>query len=329
MPNKLKLKLDHFLSQLMIRRMVNEQHNISSRLAPFIQVGRKTDSYLKFDSANTRLENSALDARGGSNEVDFGYDTDTYRISDYGFKMYIHPDLINEVEPEIANNLREVVAQTLTDLLSIDKEYRTSRYFTDTNIMSGRIEALTNQTAVDNENSPILDIIDNILEDIRVSGGKEANTWSMNKKVWRKVRRHPDLLKKMSDDSIRSLTIPQIKQILDDEDTELSNILIAKQTYNITPEGRDPITGKELDPVFKDIWDDSMLFSYTDQNQKTVMENTFAKSFIRNQNGVQIFFYNDPDPDVEGIWCKAKTNYGFKITNKYLGKLVTNVLKVA
>ncbi len=316
-----ELKRDAVLSELMIRRMVADKYNAANKISPVITVSKRTDMYYVFDDSNSRLENTAADRKGGTNEVDFGFGTDTYRINDYGLKVYIHPDLLDDVDDAISSNIRQAASQHLTDLMVIDREYRCNKVFFNNTIMAGCTEALDNNSAVDNENSDFISLVDDSLEKVRMGAGIEANTWLMNKKIWRKVRRRPDLIKLMKDDSIRRLSLKDLAYIMEDQDFDLPNMVVAGQTYNTAPEGKTK--------SFADVWDPCMLFAYVNPQQKTVMENTFSKTFMRKQDGINVFFYDDPDPDKDGQYCKVKTNYGFKITNKSAGYLITNCLKTA
>lgn len=319
MTDRSTLKTDTPLSQLMIRKMVNAKYSAANVIAPFVPVSKKSDMFYVFDNDNARIDDTALDGEGGTNEVDFELTTDNYLISDYGLKKYIHPDVLNESDDVIVKNIRKAVAMYLTDKLIVDRELRCSNYFFNAGSMSGRTTALDESEAFDNPNSDVLDVLDNCFEEVRY-GSQPANTAIMNGKVWRKIRRHPQLVRLIGDPLLKVLTLEMFKGILESQGMVLSNIIIADMTYNTAAKG--------ATPVWDDVWSDMFLASYVDPSVNTVMEDTFAKTFYKEDKGIQIVFYPHPDPDKEGLYCRAKTNYVFKRTNKNAGYLLTNVLRV-
>jgi len=318
MPTRANTHADAAISQMMIRRMANSQDFISDKILPTVLVNRASDKYYKFNNSHLRIESTALDSRGGANEVDFDFQSASYSIDDYGLKHFIHGKLLRNADPVIKRNLKIAAARTVTDLLLLDKEKRAANLLFNSNTFSGRTAALNSPEKWDVEDSKPFDKIAVACDTVLKNCGKLPNTIIMGYEVWSKLRNHPEFIKRLPDTSVKKVTPSSFKEFLNDENMKIENVLIGNQTYNDAPEGQDD--------EFSFIWGKYFLIAYVNYDALTVMDQTLGKTFMENSlNGLQVKYFRESE-DEDGEWCKGTISYDLVLVDPNCGFLYSGVV---
>lgn len=318
MPTRANTHTDYPISQMMLRRMVNSDDLISDKILPTIFVNRPSDKYYKFNNAHLRLEDTTLDSRGGTNEIDFDFTTQTFSVKDYGLKHFINGKLLRNSDEVMKKNLRISTARTLTDLLLIDKEKRASDLLFNTTTFSGKTTALSGSNRWDDITSRPFDNISDACKTILLNSGKMPNTIIMGYEVWSKLRNHPSFLERLPDTSIKSVTPASFKAYLDDGNMNITNVLIGNQTYNTSKEG-----GTDS---FGFIWGKYVLLAYVNYESITVMDQTLGKTFVENnRNSLEVKYYRDSE-DQDGETCRVTTSYDLAVIDANCGYLYSTVV---
>ena len=318
MPTSNSTHIDAAISQLMLRRMVDGSKDlIANKIFTPLVVERDSDKYYKFNDANTLIP--ATERAGGAeaNSTDFDFTTGSFQATRKALKHFIDDDIYSNADKGIKTNYRKAAALHIMDQLLIDKENRAAAVAFSTANFSGKTAALsgTDQWS-DYANSTPFDVISEKAELVLQACGKQPNTIIIGQQVWTQLRNHPQLIDRLPDNRVRRANINLFKEMLGDEDLNIENILIGRQTKN---------TGTAATPTNTFIWGKLCLVAYISPESRTVMDNTLSKTFIpKDLSGMQVEYYRLNN--FKGLFCETNTKYVHEIVNNSCGYLIDTVV---
>lgn len=318
MPTSNSTHIDAAISQLMLRRLVEGGKNlIANKVFTPLTVDRDSDKYYKFNDANTIVPETERKGGAEANLTDYDFTTGTFQATRKALKHFIDDDIYSNADNVIKRNYRKSTALDITDKLLVDKEVRAAAVAFNTSNFSGKTEALagTNQWN-DYANSTPFDVISEKAEVVLQNSGKQPNTIIMGQEVWTQLRNHPQLIDRLPDNRVRRANINLFKEMLGDEDLNIENVLIGRQTQN---------TGTASSATNSFIWGKFCLVAYISPESRTVMDNTLSKTFVpKDLSGMQIEYYRLDN--YKGLFCEANTKYVHEIVNNACGYLLSTVV---
>lgn len=318
MPTSNSTHIDKAISQLMIRRMINgEKHLIANKIFTPLTVDRDSDKFYKFNDANTIVPDTERKGGAEANLTDYDFTTGSFQATRKALKHFIDDDVYSNADDVIKKNYRKSAALHVVDQLLVDKEVRAAAVAFNTANFSGKTQALgATERFNDYANSTPFDIISEKAETVLQNCGKQPNTIIMGQQVWTQLRNHPQLIDRLPDNRVRRANINLFKEMLGDEDLNIENVLIGRQTQN---------TGTASSPTNSFIWGKFLLVAYISPESRTVMDNTLSKTFIpKDLAGMQVEYYRLDQ--YKGLFCEVNTKYVHEIVNNACGYLLSTVV---
>lgn len=303
-------------SGLIIRQNVGGL--IQDLVSPKVPVSKKTGKYYKYDKSHFRLENDEYTTRGGANEISRDFTTANFDIKGYAFKEFIDGDVMDDADAAIKPELRESVRMGIKDGLMLKSEKRLADLLFSTSTFSGRTEALTSSDRWNNEASNPLTQFKTANRAVLLDGKAPVNTLIVGFDSWNGLAYNPYLLDLLSNNSIKVLTPQLLGQILQTNGIPVEQILIGSAVYDSAKEG-----GAASDAF---IWGKGALFCHVDMNQRTVRGSTLVKTFVLQGKPIEYKFYQDPDPDKEGIWGMGRLYYQHAVIDTTHGYYFSTVV---
>ena len=205
---------------------------IGEQLFPSLEVASRTGFYFTFDKSKFRIEDSRRTGLSRANRVGFGMTKTAfgplaeqsleealeYEVRDtYPTPMDARADSTDDVTEHLALGLEKEIADKLTATATV----------TNNTTLAG-----TDQFS-DFANSDPFAVIQAGIDVVQNKGLVTPNVCAMGYQVWSKLKNHPDLLGRLSVNTVRTLTPQLFAEIFGFE-----KVLIGKAQYNSAVEGQ-------------------------------------------------------------------------------------------
>jgi len=216
---------------------------IANDIAPVVPVKFQSDYYYIFSKADEFRSTAEYRAPGTSSHRDgYGLSNDSYKCREIAQSTQLEDETRANADSVLrieANKTRFV-----TNKIELKYEILTETLFMTT---SNWANSATPSVLWDNYDSsdPITDI-ETAIDTVETSNGYKANTMIIAKNVWKKLKHHPKLLARLSNDTKRILKIDDLKDIFD-----IDTIHIGYATKNTAQQG---LTASYSPIWSKDVW---------------------------------------------------------------------------
>jgi hypothetical protein len=168
---------------------------IAPRLLADIPVNKQTDSYFIFDAARRREAQSddARNAGAEAREVKYDVTTSTYRCEGHALKIDVTDEEVANSDPPLSSyaDATEFVVDNILLNQEIDCKAKL-----DASLTGAQTSDPTHEWNDPTNGDPFADIelAINTIEDVT---GFTPNVMGMDSKVWRALRKHPDILERV------------------------------------------------------------------------------------------------------------------------------------
>ena len=225
---------------------------IGALVAPFVPVNNKSDSYMIYTQADKfSLPEDIRGPKSTAKEVTWGSSTSTYGCIDRALRDFLADSIVGNSDPGV--NPQQRTTSFLTDLLMLRFEKRIVDLVTTYGNYGGSYKTTLSGTTQwsDYINSDPIGVIDT---------GKaacfiEPNSLILNKQVFDKLKRHPQLIDSVKGGATSSnpalVNIEQMKEIFG-----IENIWIGAAKYNTSLKGQTA--------AFDYLWGKHAILAYVD-----------------------------------------------------------------
>ncbi len=277
MPQMPDIHIDQPLSNFAVE--YKNAKYIAGEVMPVVPVDKKSDKYFVYDKKDRFTPvDTVRGPKSKANEIDWNVGDSTYNCIDHALAGFVSDGQVANADAPIRP--REKSVSINTDLILLRREIRVAAaVFTAGNFASGYKVTLTGDDILSNyATSDPIGVIDTAKDACMV----DPNIIVMGQQVYNKLKRHPQLLSKVTGGSTTGQPATVNAQVMA-EIFEVDRIIIGKTKYNSANKGQ-----------------------------------TFTKAFVW---GKYIFVgYVDPDPQLEGVcwgktfqWKQMATDIGFKV----------------
>jgi len=226
---------------------------IASRVAPFVPVNNKSDSYIIFNKEDKfSVPEDLRGPKDTANQVTWGTSTGVYGCLDRALRDFLSDGIVGNSDPGIKPEQRTV--SFLTNLLLLAFEKRVAELvFTYANYSaSGLRVTLTGSDQFSDEagSDPI-----GAVDTAKAACFIEPNTLIMGKAVYNVLKRHPQLLDHVKGGSTSAnpakVNLANMAEIF-----EVDQILVGEAKYNAAKKGQTA--------SYTNLWGDSVVAAYID-----------------------------------------------------------------
>jgi hypothetical protein len=208
----------------------NEEY-IAEKLFPVFQVGKQVGKYYKFNKAALRRNKTARAAGSKANEVEFGLTTDTFSCEDHALKDKIPFEVIEQADAAL--NPEMDAAETVTEMLMVDKEVALATNLADTGVITQNVTLSGTDQWSDFDNSDPFDDIRTAIATVQLAIGRRPNTLVLGQQVFNKLVDHPDVVDRLKYTSSASITPEVIAKMFD-----LKQCFVGSAVNNTAKEGQ-------------------------------------------------------------------------------------------
>lgn len=208
----------------------NEEY-IAELLFPVHSVGRQSGKYYKFNKASLRRNKTKRAPGSKSNEVEYGLSTDTYNSEDHALKEKIPFEVIEQADDAL--DPETDAAESVTEMLMIDKEVTLAASMSDTAIITQNVTLSGTDQWNDYDNSDPFDDIRTAINTVQAATGKRPNTMVLGQAVFNKLIDHPDVVDRVKYTSGTSITKEMIARLF-----ELKQVFVGSAVQNTAAEGQ-------------------------------------------------------------------------------------------
>lgn len=216
---------------------------IGDSIAPTIPVEFQSDYYYVFDKAAEFRDTADYRAPGTSSKRDgFPLSTTRYECSEIAQSTQLE----DETRANADKVLRIEAAKTrfVTNKISLRHEILTEAKFMTTGNWANSATPSVLWSDYDNSD-PVTDI-ETAIDAVEASNGYNVNTMIIAKNVWKKLKHHPAILARLSNDTTRIVSLNDLRTIFD-----IDRIIIGKASKNTALQGQ---TGSYSPIWSKDVW---------------------------------------------------------------------------
>jgi len=216
---------------------------IAGNIAPVIPVKFQSDYYYIFSKADEFRDTAEYRAPGTSSNRDgFGLSNDSYKCREIAQSTQLEDE--TRANADSVLRIESNKTRFVTNKIELKYEVLTETLFMTTSnwANSATPSVLWDVYAT---SDPITDI-ETAIDAVESGNGYSANTMILAKNVWKKLKHHPKLLARLSNDTKRILTIQDLRDIFD-----IPNIYIGQATKNTANQGQTA----SYSPIWsKDVW---------------------------------------------------------------------------
>lgn len=246
MPHLTDYKVDPALTDISVAYK-NEEY-LAEQIFPRVEVSAITGYYFTFDKSKFRIENARRTGVSRANRVGFG-------MTKTAFGPLAEQSLEEAIEWEVKETypdpfvLESDVTEDVTEHMLLNLEKEVADKLADTGVVTNNVTLSGTDQFSDFANSDPFTRIQTAINSVVQNGLVTPNTCIMGYDVWVKIKNHPDLLGRMSNDSMRVMTPALFGELFG-----FSKVLIGKAQYNTAAEGQTVVMGS--------VWGKHMIIAY-------------------------------------------------------------------
>lgn len=205
---------------------------IGEQLFPTLEVGNRTGYYYTFSKDQFRIENSRRTGISRANRISYG-------MTKTAFGPLVEHSLEEGIEYEVRDtypspmDARADATDDVSSHLALGLEKEIADKLTDTSVVTNYVTLSGTDQFDDYANSDPFAVIQAGIDSVQENGLVTANTCAMGYQVWSVLKNHPDLLGRLSVNTVRTLTPQLFAELFGFE-----KVLIGKAMYNSAKEGQ-------------------------------------------------------------------------------------------
>lgn len=289
---------------------------IGERIAPVIPVNFQSDKYYIFNKADEFRDTAGYRAPGTSSNRDgFSLSTGSYNCREIAQSTRLEDETKKNADAIL--DIEMAKTRFVTNKIMLKHEIMTETLFMTT---SNWANSATPSILWDDYDlsDPVTDI-ETAIDTVETGNGYTANTMIISKNVWKKLKHHPALLAKLSNDTTRILTINDLKQIFD-----IQNIYIGGATKNTAEYG--------LTASYSPIWSKDVWIGYINPmpgREQASATYTFSWDYTGNTTGAPNGIRGVRrwrDENIHSDIIEAYASFDMKITGSDLGYVLEAVI---
>jgi hypothetical protein len=232
MPDPRDVHVDKILTNLSIAHQ--NPAFVAAQLFPTVPVAKQSDKYFVYGKESFNIPDTRYSKKAGFNRVDWTVSQDQYYAELRGLEAQL-----TQVEKDNADqplNLEADTTMYLGDQFDLAKEQIIVNGVTDPAIITQNRDLVADGQAFDDPNSDPFEVIDDAKQAVEDEVIPEPNTLVLPKPVWRKLRRHPKVISKLSFTERGSpVSTNALAQLF-----EIDKILVPATQFNAAAEGQPP-----------------------------------------------------------------------------------------
>ena len=283
---------------------------IGDNIAPVIPVEFQSDNYYIFSKADEFRDTANYRAPGTSSSRDgFSLSTDSYKCREIAQSTRLE----DETNANADKVLRIESAKTrfVTNKIALKHEILTETLFMTTSNWDN--SATPSVLWDDYTNSDPITDIETAIDTVETGNGYSANTIIIAKDVWKKLKHHPQLIGRLSNDTTRILSLDDLRRIFDFE-----NIYIGKASKNTAQQGQTA--------SYSAIWSGDVWIGYINPNpglEEASAVYTYSWDYTGSRGGEPSGFVRGVrrwrDENIHSDIIEAYQSFDQKITGSDLG----------
>jgi Phage major capsid protein E len=219
---------------------------VAQALFPIVTVGQRGGRIMKFGPDAFKLVSTFRAPGANTKRIQLGYSDQSYGLSDHSLEGSVPRELQDEAEAVPGIDLGANAVRVVQDLMELEREKIACDLAQDANqyAAENKDTLVGDEQWSDPDSNPEADI-DAAKEVIRSKTGVKPNRLVVGPKVLQALKRHPDLIAKISDSEDKVLRVEQLQKFLD-----IDEIVEAGAMYH---------NGTN----FVDVWGNKALLAYT------------------------------------------------------------------
>lgn len=216
---------------------------IANDISPIITVSKQSDLYYIFNKADEFRDTAEYRAPGTSSNRDgFSLSTDSYKCREIAQSTQLEDE--TRANADAVLGIEASKTRFVTKKIDLKFEILTeAKFMTTSNWANSATPAVTWDNYTNSD--PITDI-ETAIDTVETGNGYNANTMIISKNVWKKLKHHPKLIARLSNDTTKILSLDDLKRIFD-----IKNIYVGSATKNTAKQGQTA----SYTPIWsKDVW---------------------------------------------------------------------------
>lgn len=246
MPQQADYQVDPLLTSISVGYQNAEL--IHEQLFPRLTVPAKNGYYYTFNKENFRIEDSRREGLSRAKRIDFG-------MTLTAFGPLVEHSLEEDVQWKVRDTYPTPMdaytdsTNNVTEHLELALEKEVADKLQSNSVVTNGVALLGTDRWNDYANSDPFTVIQAGIDDVVLKGMVLPNVCTMGYQVWSVLKNHPDLLGRLSVNTVRTLTPQLFAELFGFE-----KVLIGKAMYNAAKEGQAASMGF--------VWGKNMVLSY-------------------------------------------------------------------
>jgi hypothetical protein len=222
-PTPQDVHVDAILSGISV--MYKNNMYIGDMVAPLVSVEKQSDKYYTFDKADMFRSTAGVRAPGSSSKRHgFTLSTDSYFCDEVSDATQLETETIQNADAVLRMETTKI--NFITDKILLKFEEDIASLCTTTSNWGSNYSTPINLWD-DYENSDFITDMEDAIEAIEGETGQDVNLIVLSYDVWKVLKHHPQLLERMSSNSVKTATLGLLASIIG-----VPKILIGKALVN-------------------------------------------------------------------------------------------------
>lgn len=300
--------VDQILSNISV--MYRNQNYIGDMVAPFVETMNESNKYYLFNKADSLRSTADKRAAGTSSKRHgFALSTDTYFCEEVADSTMLEDETRENADAVLRMETNKV--EFVTDKVLLKFEQDVASTITTNSNWGSNYSTPTNLWDDYTNSDPIADF-ETAIGTVEDNTGTLVNKIVISKNVWKILKHHPQLLERMSSNSVKSASIDLLKSIFDIQNIEIGNTTINTANLGQTAS-------------YSNIWEDDVWVGHVAPTPAPETP-TAIYTFVWPQNGQIRGVRTWRDEDIHSDIYEAFMRYDIKIVGSDLGYLLEAVI---
>ena len=303
-------KVDKILSQF--SQMYRNKFYIAERILPVLAVKERSGKYAKYGKENLRNYNNQILRAPGTRalSVDYSVSQGTYVCSERSLEKKVPDELANNTDDPYDPKRDATVV--LMDNILVNQEYVLQQFLTSTTNLTQNTTLSGTAQWNDYANSDPISDIETAIETVRAATGQRPNIMAMGRKVFLRLKYHPDIREQLKYTTNASLSDDSLLSALRDF-FNLEEVIVGEAVVNTSVDG-------QADSI-SDLWGlDAWLIYRT--ARPSLMNATFGLTLMDVPN--QVDTYRD-EPFRSDV-VRVRKSFDMNVFDANLGYLIKNAI---
>lgn len=300
--------VDQILSNISV--MYRNQNYIGDMVAPFVETMNESNKYYLFSKADSLRSTADKRAAGTSSKRHgFAVSTDTYFCEEVADSTMLEDETRENADAVLRMETNKV--NFVTDKVLLKFEQDVASTITTNSNWGSNYSTPTNLWDDYTNSDPIADF-ETAIGTVEDNTGMLVNKIVISKNVWKILKHHPQLLERMSSNSVKSASVDLLKSIFDIQNIEIGNTTINTANLGQTAS-------------YSNIWENDVWVGHVATTPAPETP-TAIYTFVWPQNGQIRGVRTWRDEDIHSDIYEAFMRYDVKIVGSDLGYLLEAVI---